>query len=111
MSVANDETRKSRAEEKEGETGWYCCEFASYCVYGDKNKKKGAKNWLTFGSSTNKADEAVVIVAKNGSHVGVIVDGGETVWHAPGANSGKPIKSYTFDNFTTYVINDYVLRK
>ena len=110
-SIGDDSTRNSRAQSLQGQIGWHCCHFAGYCVYGDKSKIVGARNWLNFGSATNNSSDAVVIVNKDGSHVGVVVDQGTKVWHSPGANSGKPIKSYSFNDFVKYVMPNYVLRK
>jgi hypothetical protein len=100
-----------KAKSLEGRVGMHCCMFVSYVIYGNENQLIGAKNWLKWGSSTSYPSEAYAIVSSNGSHVGYVTDGGNTVWHSPGANSRNGIKAYSFNDFVKWVMPSYVLRR
>ncbi|CAD8171606.1 unnamed protein product [Paramecium octaurelia] len=104
--------RKQRADSLVGQKGWHCCQYVAYVIYGDKSKNHGgAAGWHKQGSVVQDPENADIIT--NGSHVGVIIKVGQTiyVYHAPGINSPNPIKAYPYADFIKYVIKNGTLRQ
>lgn len=90
---------------------WYCCKYVRYIIYGNaESNRGGAKGWLDYGTGTNKASEATVIVVNGGTHVGYVTDDGKTVYDSPGHGRNKPIRKTDFNTWTGW-FNGYVLRK
>lgn len=94
--------KAERAEELIGKTRdeYKCNHVVNEALDGNKNSGRLAKDYLSYGEKASKPAAGVVVVGKNGEHVGIFVNETEFIHSSSSKNKvvkvGKDKLKYIF---------------
>jgi hypothetical protein len=80
------------------QNGLHCCQFVSYCIYGNYNNNQGGANgWKNWGAAANQNDARVIW---QDGHVGFVCKG--KVYYSQGHKGEHKVKSLA--DYIKYVV-------